>query len=73
MGKHAHGVELSVSATHACLRLADGSVQCWGLTAFRGMPLSAELGRIDVPTVVPQFADVVQSVVSRSGSVSSNG
>ncbi len=60
------GAELSMADRHACLRLADGSVRCWGSAALRSLPVRSTTSSVRVPTVVPQLADAVQVATSTS-------
>lgn len=58
---------LATDDSHACVRLANGSVRCWGSAALRSLPRSSKTGvLISTPTLLPELADVVQVTTSSS-------
>ncbi len=52
-------VELALGADHACARMTDGSVSCWG-DDEKGQAGQAALGDIAAPTKVPGVAGATQ-------------
>jgi alpha-tubulin suppressor-like RCC1 family protein len=60
-------VQIATSATHACARLDDGTVRCWGENDFGQLGDGTEIARA-VPVVVHGLSHVVQIAVGRATS-----
>ncbi len=57
--------EIACGGSHACARLLDGSVRCWGMNIFGQLGVAPSNDPVPTPTVVPAM-DGVTTIAAAS-------